>query len=158
MDCSPPCSSVHGIFQARVLEWVGISFSRGSSLPKDRTHISRIVSKMLYRLSHQGSPVYGSKSPQIRRQMEKNFINYNEFKYICLLLPRWPKKISFQKNIGHNKDFLTCIFIPFILFSLWNICQTKRKVPNNDSFGSLFSIQLEIYMYFFFMPLISGMW
>ena len=31
VDCSPPCSSVHGIFQARVLEWVAISFSRGSS-------------------------------------------------------------------------------------------------------------------------------
>ena len=35
MDCSPPGSSVHGIFQARVLEWVAISFSRGSSQPKD---------------------------------------------------------------------------------------------------------------------------
>ena len=33
MDCSPPGSSVHGIFQARVLEWIAISFSRGSSDP-----------------------------------------------------------------------------------------------------------------------------
>ena len=31
MDCSPPSSSVHGISQARILEWVAISFSRGSS-------------------------------------------------------------------------------------------------------------------------------
>ena len=31
MDCSPPSSSVHGIFQARILEWVAISSSRGSS-------------------------------------------------------------------------------------------------------------------------------
>ena len=45
MDCSPPRSSVHGIFQARVLEWVAISFSRGSSQPRDRTQVSRIVSK-----------------------------------------------------------------------------------------------------------------
>ena len=36
MDCSLPGSSVHGIFQARVLEWVAISFSRGSSQPRDR--------------------------------------------------------------------------------------------------------------------------
>ena len=35
IDCSPPGSSVHGIFQARVLEWVAISFSRGSSQPRD---------------------------------------------------------------------------------------------------------------------------
>ena len=35
MDCSPPVSSIHGIFQARILEWVAISFSRGSSQPRD---------------------------------------------------------------------------------------------------------------------------
>ena len=40
MDCSPPHSSVHGILQARILEWVAISFSRGSFLPRDRTHDS----------------------------------------------------------------------------------------------------------------------
>ena len=37
---SPPGSSVHGIFQARILEWVAFSFSRGSSQLRDRTHIS----------------------------------------------------------------------------------------------------------------------
>ena len=42
MDCSLPGSSVHGILQARVLEWVAISFSRGSSQPRDRTQVSRI--------------------------------------------------------------------------------------------------------------------
>ena len=45
MDCSLPGSSVHGIFQARVLEWVAISFSRGSSRPRDRTQVSRIVGR-----------------------------------------------------------------------------------------------------------------
>ena len=35
MDCSPPGSSVHGIFQARILEWVAISSSRGSSQPRN---------------------------------------------------------------------------------------------------------------------------
>ena len=45
MDCSLPGSSVYGIFQARVLEWVAISFSRGSSWPRDRTRISRIVGR-----------------------------------------------------------------------------------------------------------------
>ena len=35
MECSLPGSSVHGILQARVLEWVAISFSRGSSRPRD---------------------------------------------------------------------------------------------------------------------------
>ena len=43
MNCSLPGSSVHGIFQARVLEWVAISFSRGSSRPRDWTLVSRTV-------------------------------------------------------------------------------------------------------------------
>ena len=40
MDWSPPHSSIHGVFQARILEWVVISFFRGSSLPSDQTHVS----------------------------------------------------------------------------------------------------------------------
>ena len=45
MDYNLPGSSVHGIFQARILEWVAISFSRGSSLPRDWTQVSRIVGR-----------------------------------------------------------------------------------------------------------------
>ena len=40
IECSPPGSSVHEIFQARILEWAVISSSRGSSQPRDQTHIS----------------------------------------------------------------------------------------------------------------------
>ena len=40
MDCSPPGSSVHGILQATILEWVAIPFSRGSSQPRDWTQVS----------------------------------------------------------------------------------------------------------------------
>ena len=43
--CSPPGSSVHGIFQARIMEWVAISFSRGSSQPRDWTQFSRIAGR-----------------------------------------------------------------------------------------------------------------
>ena len=42
MDCSPRASSVHGILQARILEWFAISFSRGSSWPRDQTWVSCI--------------------------------------------------------------------------------------------------------------------
>ena len=40
MDCSPPGSSVHGILQARKLEWVAMPFSRGSSQSRNRTRVS----------------------------------------------------------------------------------------------------------------------
>ena len=45
MDCSLPGSSIHGIFQARVLEWVAVSFSRESSRPRDWTWVSCIVGR-----------------------------------------------------------------------------------------------------------------
>ena len=47
MDCSLPGCSVHGIYQARILEWVAISFSRRSSRPRDRTRVSRILANAL---------------------------------------------------------------------------------------------------------------
>ena len=45
VDCSLPGFSVHGILQARVLEWVAISFSRGSSQHRDWTQVSRIAGR-----------------------------------------------------------------------------------------------------------------
>ena len=45
VDYSIPDSSVHGILQARILEWVAISFSRGSSQPRDRTLVSCMESR-----------------------------------------------------------------------------------------------------------------
>ena len=46
MDCSPPGSSVHRILQARILEWVAILFSRGSSQPRDGTQVSCIAGRV----------------------------------------------------------------------------------------------------------------
>ena len=45
VDCSLPGSSVHGILQARILEWVAIPFSRGSSQPRDQTWVSCIAGR-----------------------------------------------------------------------------------------------------------------
>ena len=45
MDCSLPGSSAHEIFQARILEWISISFSRGSSRPRHQTQVSHIAGR-----------------------------------------------------------------------------------------------------------------
>ena len=61
MDYASPGSSVHGIFQARVLEWVATSYSGGSSWPRDQTHISCISCtgrQILYHSCHLGSPSF----------------------------------------------------------------------------------------------------
>ena len=59
MDCSPPSSSIHGILQARILKSIALFSSRGSSQPRDQTHVS--CSSCLSRwvslpLSHLGNP------------------------------------------------------------------------------------------------------
>ena len=59
MDCSPPGSSAHGVFQARIPEWVAISFSRGSSRPRDQNRVSCILVALLVNslpLRHGGRP------------------------------------------------------------------------------------------------------
>ena len=56
IDCGPLGFSVREILQARILEWVAISSSVGSSQPKDRAHISCIGRRILLPLSHLGSP------------------------------------------------------------------------------------------------------
>ena len=59
MDCSLLVSSVYGILQARILEWVAMPFSRESSQPRDQTHISFVSCigrRVLYFLHHLGSP------------------------------------------------------------------------------------------------------
>ena len=58
MNCNPPDSFVHGIFQARILQWVAISFSRRSSWLRNQIHVSWIGRQILYWLSHMGSPIY----------------------------------------------------------------------------------------------------
>ena len=60
MDCSLPASSVHRIFQARVLEWVAIPFSRGSSWPRDWTWVSCIASRFLTIWVHRNEGQFSS--------------------------------------------------------------------------------------------------
>ena len=55
VDRSPPSSSVHGILQARILEWAAVSCSRGSSRPRDWTHISCVSCISRQILYHQAT-------------------------------------------------------------------------------------------------------
>ena len=78
IDCNLPCSSVHGIFHPRLLEWVAISSSRESSQPKDQIFVSCIGKADILPLNHLESPWYTS------FQREKRLID----------------KISFRKEKG----------------------------------------------------------
>ena len=85
VDWSPPGSSIHGILQARTVEWVAISFSRGTSRPRDRTQVSCIAGGF-FTTASPGSPLrLGSSWSHIILPLA--VISYLSFKswLVCLL-------------------------------------------------------------------------
>ena len=81
MACCPPGSSVHGILQARILEWVAISSSRGSSQLRDQTHISCVswmVGWILYHwASREAHPVWPTLNAVFRGRSWKDFFFFS---------------------------------------------------------------------------------
>ena len=73
MDCSPPGSSVHGVFQARILEWVAIPYSRESSQPRDQTCIFPALWVDCLPLNHLGSPLCWYSLQVLNNLMKVNF-------------------------------------------------------------------------------------
>ena len=87
MDCSPPGSSVHGIFQAWILEWVFVSLSRGSSWPRDRTWVSRIVGRRFTVWATREAPNRMYKSYKFFFLPLKNPFPFKKSKEYLVLLP-----------------------------------------------------------------------
>ena len=82
MDYSLQGSSVHGIIQARVLEWVAISFSRGSSQARDRTGVSRIAGRCFTVWSTRLIPIEECREPEALWELsDKDFSNW-----LCFLI------------------------------------------------------------------------
>ena len=71
MDCNLSGSSVHGILQTRILEWVAIPFSRGSSPSRDHTLVSCICRQIPYCLGHQESPAGDRRKQEATKEPTK---------------------------------------------------------------------------------------
>ena len=79
VDCTLPGSSVHGILQARILEWVTVPFSRGSSQPRDWTQVSHIAGRFF--------TMWATREAQKHLTKEKNHF----------VTPKW-----WQKRLKHR--------------------------------------------------------
>ena len=75
MDCSPPGSSVYGILQARILEWLAISYSRQSPWPRDWTHVSCV--SCIADGCFTAEPPGKTMSYQKKKKKHKNFLLKN---------------------------------------------------------------------------------
>ena len=100
MDYSPPGSSVHGILQTRILEWVATPFSWGSSRPGDLPHPGtnlRLLHcrQILYSLSHQRSLPGGQKSPPVGNSLFWGKVSQAHFlsKFSMIVSPLDQKQI-----------------------------------------------------------------
>ena len=88
MDCSPPGSSVHGILQSRILEWVAMPFSRGSSWPRNRTLVSCISCTGKWILYHCNT--------------QEALILYRKFKNKSLVWQNW--RLNVNLTAVHTKS------------------------------------------------------
>ena len=119
LDCGPPVWSILGIFRARILEWVAISFSRGSSQPRDRTQVSCIAGR-LFTVNHQGIPM-----------TKLAFMNRKGISHIL-------KRIKFRQDIGPNRGvvphdcmvrrrFCVYLFVPVMIVVSQGFCGRPNK-------------------------------
>ena len=87
VDYSPPGSSVHGISQARILEWVAISFSKASSQPRDQTRVSSIGRHVLYHWATREASCFIYTDYRNTRGMLMHILVYLEvYECVCLTL------------------------------------------------------------------------
>ena len=95
MDCSLSGSSIRGILQAKILEWVAISFCRGSSRPRHRSKVSGVARQILCFLSHQGSPCWGGEE----EWNLKNMLREPSY-FISLLIRKLPVLVMLELSGG----------------------------------------------------------
>ena len=94
MYCSPPGSSIHGLCQARILEWVAISFSRGSSRPRDRTQVSRLAGRQKQMQADAltseppGKPLSGHRGWQVHNLQNELSLWRPKKNQCCILSPK----------------------------------------------------------------------
>ena len=79
MNCSPPGSSVYGVSQARMLEWVVTSYSRGASQPTDPTRVSCIGRQVLYYSATWEALANSTVKKLVRRKVNHNFAGKQSF-------------------------------------------------------------------------------
>ena len=123
MDYSLPISSVLGIFQARILEWVAISCSRGSSPPRDQTHVSCIGRQILFFffgrqiLYHCAGIHIGNVSGFHFWWILNEVKSWDTLKTLCVWNPRFGEILSLSFTVVlFSPNLITIKKIPWISF------------------------------------------
>ena len=148
MDCSLSASSVHGILRGRILEWVALPYSRGSSQPRDQTWVScvsRIGLQILYHLCHREpsisefaqitvrsigdatQPSHPLLSPSFSFNLPQH---QGLFQGVSSLHQVLPKYWSFSFSINPSKEYSGLISFRINWFDLPTVQGTLKTLPN----------------------------
>ena len=115
LDCSPPGSSVLGISQTRILEWLAISFSRGSSQLRDQIRVFCIfcIAGDTLPLSHQGSPIYIHTHTHTHTHTH-NYTQISTWGVLSFILTSW--SIIYWSILPY---ILTCLLLTQMMSEKW---------------------------------------
>jgi len=135
MDCSPSGISLHGIIPVRILEWVAILFSKGSSPPADQTQVSYTAGRFfpIWAIGEAQNDLSHHQSPRDHvqrgraRSTENTLGSVLDIRWACVFLVKVLKNIKFclRKN-GHGEDGLSLQF-----------CYIAISTPNSVFGGQL---------------------
>ena len=130
VDCSLPGSSVHGIFQARVLEWGAISFSRGSSQTQDWTLVSRTEGRCFTVWAAREALVNGSSANKMRKGDNKVIPPISVTSFSISIMVFALKQLQNIDYTVYNIIHYTCIiFVPIRIDYLWR--KPREKLVKN---------------------------
>ena len=133
MDCNPPDSSIHGILQTRILEWVAVSFSKGSSWPRDLTCLfcDSCIAGRFFTAEPPGKPV----------SLNTNNIIYETSRQSRFDAQYWmlgagalgqPRGMVWGGRREEGSEWGTHVYLWWIHFDIWqnqhNIVKFKNKI------------------------------
>ena len=135
MDCSPPGSSVHGILQARILEWVATSSSKGSSRPRDQNCVSYIGRRILYQWTaweaniHTHIKYFGMEFPKTTEKIFTNmyprlFSNEKEYEI-------WRAALQANALVSYTVWYLLSIYF-FRSLRQWQMAGREKALKSLD--------------------------
>ena len=128
MDCSSPGFSVHGILHARILEWVSISFSRGSSWPRDWTWVSCTAGRLFTNWATQ------------------EIFKWMIYRYFCTYF-LWILLNTIISGKNQNKTVLLCLFLLNVRAHYTSVCLLSFL---NLLLGFIFKRHMDmLYIYYF---------
>ena len=133
MDCSSPGSSVHGILQARILEWVTISFSKGSSQPRDQTLVPCITGRFFT----------GWATREATTNFQKEWMVFSLYLNSIFLVSQLMLLTTVCLYYNTLLDFLwpTCLFILFsLIWSLLSLSTSNCYLTLKFSSGPILTL------------------